>query len=265
MRQFAEPAAGPVVFLHIPKTAGSSLANMLQPHFAEAVTLKCGTPGELRALPIEQAWTYSFVHGHMDWSELSALPASRQVVSLFREPVARALSLYWYWRSFSWSHAERTGDFGIQFAKRSSLEEFFFDAPPGIRANYENAVARQLVGATLCKPFTGFVVSDEVALEIALRRVDQMAAFGAVEDFDGAAVRIARALGLPPLAVRRDNSLTGRRGGEDYDPVTPTPPSPEVLRQVKALTRLDARIYQHAARGRRSGGGRLIQRMALGA
>jgi hypothetical protein len=237
--------AGPTVFLHIPKTAGSSLANMLQPHFSEAETLKCATPGVLRETPVEEAWRYRFIHGHVDWPELGVLPPDRQVVSLFREPVARALSLYWYWRSFSWAHAERTEDFGIQFAKSAGLEEFFFDAPPGIRANYENAVVRQLVGAPLRKPYSGFVVSDETALEIARRRVDQMAACGVVEDFEAASGEISRALGLPRLLSRRDNSLEGRRGSADYDPVTPEAPSPEVVRRLRELTRLDASIYRH--------------------
>jgi hypothetical protein len=233
-----------VVFLHIPKTGGSSLANMLAARFAPDQIYRRPNPGHLPRLTGVDP-RCRFIHGHLDWSDLEVVGRAPIVVTMLRRPAARVLSLYWFWRSFTWAYAERTKDFGVWYAKSVGPEEFFTNAPPEIRANYENAMVRQLVGADFCAPGVGFTIPDDEAVGLAKRRTAQIDVCGLTERFAFSAALIAPTLGMARLPARRDNSLAGRKGGADYDPVRPTRPSAYLMERLREVTALDEAVYRH--------------------
>jgi len=88
----------PIVFLHIPKTAGQSVHNALAEHVgAEHVspvrvhTQSTGDHGQFPA-------GYSLYSGHLDWVELEKVPEPRFVFSILRDPKERIASFYFYLR-----------------------------------------------------------------------------------------------------------------------------------------------------------------------
>ncbi|HEV7158498.1 MAG TPA: hypothetical protein VGN38_09105 [Caulobacteraceae bacterium] len=238
-----------VVFLHLPKSAGSSLANMLAAHFAPEAIYR-PEPRELGGRSREELAGYGLIHGHCQWSELAAIPRPVRIVSLMREPLARALSLYWYWRAHTWAYGvEEISSRGVQFAKTLSMEAFFGEAPPDVMGNFENAVARQLVGAEYLAMNTGFTIPDQEVIRICRAHLDAMVFCGLTERFAASAAAILGRLGLPASATRADNTLAGQMLAPGFETVRPTPPSPALLARLRDLNAIDAALYRHVRDG----------------
>jgi hypothetical protein len=87
------------VFLHVQKTAGTSLQNMLVEAFGgsnvyreHADVLHLHSPAELAR--------YSVFAGHFNYDSLAFIPRRKlNVITLVREPKQRLLSLYSFWRA----------------------------------------------------------------------------------------------------------------------------------------------------------------------
>ena len=241
----AASSTSPVVFMHVPKTAGSSLTNMLVSQYPPDRVYRPEGRASLSQLQTNELESYQLFCGHFDWSQFKYLPKTSRVITILRDPIDRILSLYRYWRSFSWEYAEQRNDFGIQYAKSVGLHEFFFDAPLGIRANYENAVVRQLVGADFCQPHVGFSLADEQTVQLAKYRISGLAVCGVTDDFQGSSDLIARCLGLPQLQVRFDNRT---RPPDDCNNEAElrNRVGDALLARLNALTHLDRQIFQYA-------------------
>jgi hypothetical protein len=98
----ARPQQPTVLFMHIPKTAGTAFreaiaANYKHPEIAYLYpTLPGFLVGDLRALPVEQRRSYRIVIGHFQFGMHEALPQQSEYITIVREPVARVLSQYAY-------------------------------------------------------------------------------------------------------------------------------------------------------------------------
>jgi hypothetical protein len=241
-------AAAPVVFLHVPKTAGSSLTNMLLSQYPDERVYRQGGLATLSHLHPSEIDAYDLFCGHFDWSQLKYVPRNAKIITVLRDPVERILSLYKYWCSFPWDYAEKTDDFGIQYAKTVSMDEFFFDAPLGIRANYENAVVRQLVGADFCRPYVGFKLADEQIVQLAKYRIDSLDVCGVTEDFHGSSVRIAQCLRLETLQIRFDNRTPQAAGETQAEMRLRNRYGAAMAARLDQLTALDREVFGYARR-----------------
>ncbi|MGI9253401.1 MAG: hypothetical protein ACR2J8_06625 [Thermomicrobiales bacterium] len=90
-------ATGPrLFFMHIPKTAGSSLRRMLEAAPATAgrcCWLKTGDPAaDAPRLPCLE--TALVTGGHVRWDDAAVLPGGWQMITVLRDPLDRLLSLY---------------------------------------------------------------------------------------------------------------------------------------------------------------------------
>jgi Sulfotransferase family len=238
-----------VVFLHVPKTAGSSLASMLAANFAPERVYTPKLHGELKVRAAHDLADFDFISGHFDWSELAAIPGPMQIVSLMREPVQRALSLYWYLRAHTWAYGvEEIGARGVEFAKSLNMGEFFATAPPDVLGGFDNAVARQLAGAECWKLDRGFTIPDREVARICRRHIDQMRFCGVTEHFDATAAAILRSLELPATASRRENTLAELMGVPGFETVPLTPPSADLMARLRRLTAIDSHLYHYVRR-----------------
>lgn len=86
----------PIVFLHIPKTAGqtihSELARMVGAGAVSPVRIHSQAPGGDGQFPPG----YRLYSGHIDWDRLEALPEDRFVFTVLRDPRERLASFYFY-------------------------------------------------------------------------------------------------------------------------------------------------------------------------
>ena len=230
------------------KSGGFSLRAMLQTGFRPEEIFPLYAPGALRAAATHSIDQYRLFFGHFSYDEVLAVNPP-VVATMLRDPVARILSLYWFWRTFTDAYAETSGDFGVQFARSVDLVTFFTHAPLGIRANYENAMVRQIVGAPYCLPHVGFTLPEAEILDIAKEHISSMAVCGIMERFGDSARLLARSFGLPktPETVRA-NTFESRASKLDGERLVREAPSPILLRRLHAMTELDRELYDYAER-----------------
>jgi uncharacterized protein Yka (UPF0111/DUF47 family) len=105
MTSFHPSSAGgpsrPLVFLHLPKTAGMTLRGILERVYAEfGVEFLTNRGGELRAFarrPLAERRRVALLAGHIPWGAQAAIPGAR-AITVLRDPVERVISFYHFTR-----------------------------------------------------------------------------------------------------------------------------------------------------------------------
>jgi hypothetical protein len=91
-----------LIFLHIPKTAGTTLNRIIECQYSpfEIFTMDPyrirATPERLKRLPEGRRRRLRMVRGHMFYGVHECLPQGATYFTMLREPVARALSTYYF-------------------------------------------------------------------------------------------------------------------------------------------------------------------------
>lgn len=219
----------PLVFLHLPKTAGTTLKDVIESVYgADRVAfLKVGR-GELDEFagrPEAERRGFDVVAGHLRWDETGVLPGAR-VVTMLREPVDRLVSFYHY--------ASKTPGTELHEAigRGLSLEDM-------ARGGMLSVVGNQMVG--MLRDPGAAALGPAVAS--AKRNLESCAAFGLTERFDESVGVFARKLGWPAAAVGKGwesrNVSVGRPSVADLDP--------SVVSLLKRQCAADLALYDHAA------------------
>jgi hypothetical protein len=91
----------PVTFLHFERTAGTTLASLLTEKFhpLQIATAPLPFEGQCSDTVLAVIDDHKLVWGHYDLPSFRRLNARRRIITLLREPTARILSLYYFWRS----------------------------------------------------------------------------------------------------------------------------------------------------------------------
>lgn len=226
-----------VVFLHLPKTAGSSVNAYFKG--------RLGVSWMGQALTVTDAWLAEpgmrglargarYVGGHFGAGELEGLgPAFRFTV--LRDPLDRLASA---WRFFQ-SH--RREDLRMPFAR---IEDALASDHPRVLTALDNVMARQL--ATDRSSDAAVVASARAVLA----GLDAVAWQGR---FDADFAAILGRLGLPPPAAPLRRNVTDdpdRRGRDPDRAPPPLPPRDELAEMAEPFLRLDrAAIAGLAAAG----------------
>ena len=95
------PAMQPVIFVHIQKTGGMTLATMIRRQFTRARVFQVnGTlrlaAQQLTAMPEARRANIAFIYGHVPFGLHDYLPGSAAYVTILRNPVDRMVSVYYY-------------------------------------------------------------------------------------------------------------------------------------------------------------------------
>ncbi|HYI22381.1 MAG TPA: hypothetical protein VEX62_07065 [Candidatus Limnocylindrales bacterium] len=95
-----------LLFLHIPKTAGTSLVRELDLHFRADARLHLYDPSpdsihpdDFPGLPYESRARLRFVAGHFEYGIHELIPRPARYITILRDPVDRIRSLYDHFRS----------------------------------------------------------------------------------------------------------------------------------------------------------------------
>ena len=136
----------PLVFLHIPKTAGQTVHNSL----ARAVRSRRVSPIRVHTQALEPQDQfpagYSLYSGHLDWTAMSHLPATRFVFTVLRAPDERVASFYFYLQREAAALDRRSLEdpqhIGLKRALEWSPDAYFFGGDEQwqlfIRSHYDN-------------------------------------------------------------------------------------------------------------------------------
>lgn len=234
------PRSSPtVIFLHIGKTAGTTLRKILYRNFEkdEVVLVKNGnesparlrreeTPAIFAAIPEMERARAKLVLGHIIFGLHDLVPQPSTYITLVRRPTSLVVSQYhWVRRDPThWLHARVV-------EADMSLEEY---VEGGISLESDNSQTRAIAGDTT----TPFGECTGELLDTAKRNVDRhFSVVGLTERFDESLLLLRHAFGWSKMhyapakvAPRRDR---------------PSVPRP-VLDRIEALNWLDDELYEYA-------------------
>lgn len=140
-----------VVFLHIPKTAGSSVNAHFKHHLGSTWSggaVGLNTAAGITPAALERARRARYVFGHFGWRTLEAVRGNAFAFTVLRDPAARIVSLYRFARMRNL--ATDSGFEPLMNAARSTgFAEFCRSEDPLVRLFIDNAQARTLAAGYL--------------------------------------------------------------------------------------------------------------------
>lgn len=222
------PTAKPKsVFLHIEKCAGSSVLTHLHAALGPGGLLHANENRHLRA-PLAALLAHApAVAGHFTFAAVAPVLPQAFAFTFLRDPVARVLSLYHFWREVGRPDAGA----GQLDAQRNDLETILHAAPSQRASAWCNWQTFVLSGDTDCER------PAEDMLPAALRNLEQLDFVGVSEALDEGLHALCARRGWPPPAGPLRVNVTRSR------PVD----TPGALRAlIASRNACDAQLHAHA-------------------
>ena len=141
-----------IFFIHNPKAGGTSLRNLLisnyEPGAVSPTFFNAPMDYRLNKDKLSQFRGYQFYAGHYGFQTYLALREGHELITNFRSPISRIVSLYNYWRNEvppSTLEVVHKDDAQCVFeAKEKSFSEFIRSPNKNLELYIENAHFRQL-------------------------------------------------------------------------------------------------------------------------
>jgi Galactose-3-O-sulfotransferase len=228
-----------VIFLHIGKTAGSTMRQILKRQFPPSQTMTVRarrrpreeTLADFAALPESERLRPRLIMGHTVFGLHEHVPRPCRYVTMLRDPVRLAISQHRYvLRTPGHRHHEQ--------AQGMSLADY---VESGLALEMDNSQTRAVAG-DIGTPYRG--CTPEMLETAKQNLAEHFAWVGITERFDESVVLLGRTFGWRDV---RYVSANVARGG--------TPPTEAELELVRQANHLDQELYDHA-------GGLLDERIA---
>ena len=228
-----------LVFIHMPKAAGSTLQRIIDCQYRGQKTFDIDGNGvtnvqasidRLRSLSEAERAELRCVKGHIPFGVGQWLKSPVQYISMLREPVARAISDY----NFTVSTPEHSLYKEVNEKGMSLLQYVELRAQLGLA----NLYTRLLSG---CVHWENLMLSDALsqnALEIAKENVRKCAAVGITERFDESILLFKKKLGWSSCYYVRENVTPSIR-------VNRNQVSRDVEMAIREYYLLDIELYQY--------------------
>ena len=230
-------------FLHIPKTAGRSVAAMLSEHFPLGEIFPCDTLPQILARPPSELERWRLYCGHFG-KYLTTVLGRRPVLTTFvRDPIARSISHYrdMKLREDVWLY---------EWVNNHSFDEFVLDEVASVEL--VNLQTRYLALDDIEEDYFGYSrdrltdprllhrkYADTFLLDRALETLENAAFVGVQERFDESLQLLAATFGwrMPAHAPR----LNVAREPFDMSGI-----SPAAMERLEEITSLDRELYRVA-------------------
>jgi hypothetical protein len=239
MSASATPVVGrPAVFVHIQKTAGTSITEAVWPYYGGAIV----SHGDWTNHSAESLRQFRFVSGHYGFATVQELIATRYSFVLLRDPIERVLSFYYYCRT------QDPDEFSINaLARQLDLAEFLRAGlePGEIGMHIADQQAWQVAwGWTRPQLRPKSTFEDDELVALAKENLRKFSFVGLAETFDLDYKRILSDLGVPLPSTTPRANVTASRPHKDGI-------SAEALKLVREVTKLDQAVYDEARAMRR--------------
>jgi hypothetical protein len=219
-----------LIFLHIPKTGGSTLYKILERHFSPAETVTLDSPGVARfkTLPAVERGRYRLIQGHMHFGLHRFIPRTSTYITFLRRPVERALSFYYY--------------------ARSTPDHYLYPLLTTGRLDLKTLLGRELT-SELCNFQTRALAGDEwedpqrIVTRDALERAQanlrsHFRIVGLQEEFDASLLLLSRAFGWRLPFYVKENVTKEKPPNASMDV--------ETRKLVEDTNSLDVELYEYA-------------------
>jgi len=222
-----------IIFLHIPKTAGTTLHRIIERHYPQERIFSLGAIAqksirEFKTLNPARRARIRVLKGHMGFGLHEFIPGPSAYFTLLREPIERVISFYYFVHR---NHEHYLYDF-VQ-SDDIGLKEFTENrATPMI----DNGQTRMLSGVWL---EVGFGECTREMLNQAKRNLrESFAVVGLMEKFDETLLLLKQAFDWKNLFYTKQNVTTDRPQKDDLPPDT--------LDALSNVNRLDIELYRYA-------------------
>jgi hypothetical protein len=240
-----------LVFLHLPKTGGTTLHHHFSTHFTPEETCP-ERHSNLKSYNVDELRQWRFFSGHFNADEIRQIPRPLFVVTVLRDPIDRLLSNYYFWKRHKVDYIEQNGLVALQITKNGSLLDFLQSDHPHIFQHTVNFMTTRLAGDVLSTP-DGYALiqdseqvgwlSEAQLVNRALKSILSFDVIGDISQLTDIYARVAEVFGMSPLTeVVRLNTREDEH--ELMDPCTPEPITPETLSLLEEKTRLDRVVYE---------------------
>ena len=228
-----------VIFIHIGKTAGTTLSVILIKQYAEQTIFavdgsKGITADTLRALPDEEKSRINLLRGHILFGLHKHLPQPSTYITMLRNPANRIISLYYHIlrEKTHYLHQAVTG-------QQMTLEDF---VASGVAAEIDNFQMRALAGYESVQTPVG--KCDRTLLNQAKENVEKhFSVVGITERFDESLHLMTQRLGwktLTPHTKIMNVATNKSKKNKEF--------SNSTLRLIKEKNSLDYELYDWACR-----------------
>jgi len=239
-------------FLHFPKTAGTSLRELLSCRFAptEILALDRRAAHELRRQQLTDIARYRFVHGHVPYALVDGFARRPFVVTLLRDPIDRAVSAFYYMQRQSRNVEQATAGAGpaarardYAAAGRMSLAEFVRREPLAAARHLGNLQVSLLASTDVHERFE---YADDYQVAISRADLERAKENLAACDAIGLTERLIESIELLAYALK-----TRPFGEVSSANVTPGRPpvaglDDETIAALRDLTACDRELYAFA-------------------
>ena len=226
-----------VIFLHIAKTAGTSIVHFFRQRMPEDAICSHGDflriPGE--AVDFQDSLSqYRFLSGHFGYADIAPLLPDSYSFTFLRDPVDRVLSLYKFCM-----HSDMQRQFAVARAARDlGLEGFLASMLPEVCEMLDNQQTWQLARNYWQSDRHALAhLGDEELLDLAIHHLDAFDHVGLTESFDRDFARILADLGI-------EEDVPRSRQFETVDPITRERLSPGALASLQERLALDYRLLE---------------------
>jgi hypothetical protein len=242
-----------LVFLHVPRTGGTTLHHHLSAHFAPDEI--CPERfSRLENYSSEQLEKWRFFSGHFTADEIRRIPGPLFIVTILRNPIERLLSNYYFWKRHRAETIEKHHLDGPRLIKNGTLVDFLRSNNGGVLDSTNNMMARKLAGQVYAWPDgtwrarvgdKGFEVTD---MEIVQRALGNLLSFHVVDDMSalkGIYERVAQVFNMKSLnTIARLNSRDTIN--DKVEEIPEERITPEIQELLDERTRLDSIVYRLA-------------------
>lgn len=193
----------PVVFFHIPKTAGSTTSVVFEKLFAGQPQYLAGRNGlshfddcvRFLELSGQTRRVFAYITGHLEMQIVAAVPGEPFVFTFLRDPLSRLVSLYQYVKRTPTHHMHQWIE-----QRQASVLDFIRECPWD---EVYNGMTRRLAGIHSAR------MNDKRTLALALNNVDAHFSFvGIQEYFDECLFYLGHLLniGMEDLVYQKKNA-----------------------------------------------------------
>jgi len=242
-----------LVFLHLPKTGGTTLHHHFATHFAPEEVC----PERFSALDrftTEELAQWRYFSGHYNFDQLRLIPGPLFIVTVLREPVERVLSTYYFWKRHRPEVIAARNLEGPAIARAGTLLDFLRSRHHEVTDATDNTMTRYLAGQMnvwadgTWRYNSGSAGVNVTELEVMHRATGNLLAvdvFGVSNQLAQVYARVALAFGMPRVAkMARLN--TRQEETAALEPVVEEEITPEIRAELDRCTQLDRMLFRLA-------------------